>query len=279
MAPYTKRFYAHNQASSKESAQQIVSLVMKLMSPRQPNRVVDFGCGIGTWLCVFKENNVAETIGVDGDWVPQENLLIQKDDFIKADLRRLPSLDTHFDLVVSLEVAEHLPSENAETFIDVLVAHGPVILFSAAMPFQGGVDHVNERWPAYWAALFDDRGYVAVDCLRRKVWGSDKVKWWYAQNILMFVKRDCIADYPALEKESEHSGVSPLALVHPALYLEHARKTTLRSMMKKALVALMRLTGTERMIRNYLKENPAKKKKLREYFSRGYDYTGKDSES
>jgi hypothetical protein len=36
---------------------------------------------------------------------------------------------------VSLEVAEHLPPGVAQTFVDALVRHGSVVLFSAAIPF------------------------------------------------------------------------------------------------------------------------------------------------
>jgi hypothetical protein len=35
---------------------------------------------------------------------------------------------------MSLEVAEHLEEEFAETFIDSLVSLAPIVLFSAALP-------------------------------------------------------------------------------------------------------------------------------------------------
>jgi hypothetical protein len=46
-----------------------------------------------------------------------------------------------FDLAVCLEVAEHLPPERAESFIRELCDLAPVVLFSAAIPGQGGTGH------------------------------------------------------------------------------------------------------------------------------------------
>jgi hypothetical protein len=59
-----------------------------------------------------------------------------------------------FDLAICLEVAEHLPPEAAEGFIDSLTRLAPVVLFSAAITFQVGNQHLNGQWPDYWATLF-----------------------------------------------------------------------------------------------------------------------------
>jgi hypothetical protein len=52
---------------------------------------------------------------------------------------------------------------------DSLVSRGPVIVFSAAIPYQGGTNHTNEQWPEYWARHFSAKGYVPVDCVRRQI--------------------------------------------------------------------------------------------------------------
>jgi hypothetical protein len=85
-----------------------------------------------------------------------------------------------------LEVAEHLPADSAPTLIDSLVSLGPVILFSAAIPFQGGTHHVNEQWPEYWARHFSPRDIMRT--VRRR-FGVHDVEWYYAQNILLYVER------------------------------------------------------------------------------------------
>ena len=101
-------------------------------------------------------------------------------------------MDREFDLVPSLEVAEHLPKPCAEEFVDSLTRLGSSILFSAAIPLQGGKHHLNEQWPAYWARYFQERGYVAIDCIRDKIWQDDNVEFWYARNILIFVRKKAL---------------------------------------------------------------------------------------
>ncbi|MBA3441204.1 MAG: hypothetical protein H0T92_15175 [Pyrinomonadaceae bacterium] len=150
-------------------------------------------------------------------------LQIPVEDFLKFDLQKPLRLDRQFDLVVSLEVAEHLPSQCAETFTDSLVSLGEIVLFSAAIPFQGGTHHVNEQWPDYWVKIFQERGYVAIDCIRKRVWQNPNVEWWYAQNILLFVKENCLENYPALKAEFEKTNPSQLSIVHPEHFTGKSR--------------------------------------------------------
>ena len=89
------------------------------------------------------------------------------------------NLGETFDLVQTLEVAEHLPAASAGTFVESLVRHGRRILFSAAVPGQIGVCHINERPHAYWRDLFAEHGYVMLDLIRPKVHGNTAVKYWY----------------------------------------------------------------------------------------------------
>jgi hypothetical protein len=98
-----------------------------------------------------------------------------------------------------------------------------VILFSAAIPFQGGTNHVNEQWPEYWVKHFQDRNYVVIDCLRKQIWQNDNVEWWYAQNILIFVQREHLARHPRLQRECENTADNPMPLVHPKKYLHLIR--------------------------------------------------------
>jgi len=156
----------------------------------RPKSVVDFGCGTGTWLAVFSRYGVREILGVDGPWIDHELLEIPSDRFVARDLSKPFYLDRQFDLVLSLEVAEHLPPESAHGFLDSLTRLGPIVLFSAAIPYQGGTGHLNEQWPEYWASLFERRGFNAVDCIRRRVWENPAVEWWYAQNAILLVRDD-----------------------------------------------------------------------------------------
>lgn len=219
MQPYTREFFRDIAEGSRRSAREIVPLVLELVRPRT---VIDLGCGAGTWLSVFREHGVDDVLGVDGDYVDESALEIPEDRFLPFDLREPLRMGRRFDLVVSLEVAEHLPEERAKTFVDSLTALGPVVLFSAAIPFQGGTHHLNEQWPEYWRERFLEKGYVAVDCLRKKVWHNENVEWWYAQNTLVFVEQDHLRRHPLLRREYENTAVSQLSVVHPKKHLEAA---------------------------------------------------------
>jgi len=221
MAEYGDEFYLALREGARRSAAAIVPLVLQCINPRS---VIDVGCGTGTWLSVFLELGIADMLGVDGDYVTKELLEIPADRFLTFDLRTPFRLDRQFDLVVSLEVAEHLPPECADIFVDTLIRLGPVILFSAAIPLQGGTHHLNEQWPDYWAALFGRRGYILVDVLRTRVWQNPDSDFWYVQNILIFVRRTSLRDYPVLRKEFEYAGEIPLSVVHPRMHLEMGRR-------------------------------------------------------
>lgn len=215
--PYTDEFYRRHREPSLRSAREIVPLILRLVQPRS---VVDVGCGIGTWLSVFREHGVTDVCGMDGDWVDRTMLIIPADRFLAVDVRRPLQLDRRFDLAVSLEVAEHLPRECAQAFVDSLTRLAPAVLFSAAIPFQGGTGHINEQWPDYWVEYFAENRYAVIDCIRKTIWQNPRVEWYYAQNALMFASPDFLARSPTLQQELAHTATSQLSLVHPRKYLE-----------------------------------------------------------
>jgi SAM-dependent methyltransferase len=217
--PYTDAFYKARETSVLRSASALVPVVLEFVKPQS---VCDVGCGDGTWLSVFKNHGVKEICGTDGDYVDRQMLKIPQELFIPADLSRPFKLERKFDLVMSLEVAEHLPPSSADSFVDSLARLGHLILFGAAIPFQGGRHHVNEQWQDYWVEKFEARGFLAIDCIRKRIWDNDDVQWWYAQNSFMFCHRDRLNDYPLLKAEHAQTHRAQLRLVHPRKYLTHA---------------------------------------------------------
>ena len=195
---YPPEFFEGLRKTARRSAERVVPLVLELVSP---SSVVDVGCGVGSWLAVFRERGVRTILGIDGEYVDRGRLEIPHECFRARDVTRPLDVVERFDLVVTLEVAEHLPPECAEGFVESLTRMAPVVMFSAAIPGQGGTHHVNEQWPDYWAGLFGNRDYVALDCVRREVWDDENVEYWYAQNTLVFVARDRLDQYPRLRAE------------------------------------------------------------------------------
>ncbi|CAM3371489.1 class I SAM-dependent methyltransferase [Marinicrinis lubricantis] len=213
---YDHQFFAEQQDGSIKSAQQIVPHVLDLLDVKS---VVDIGCGTGGWLSVFKGYGIADIFGVDGDYVDEELLKIPVEQYRGMDLTKTFELDRRFDLVVSLEVAEHLPETSADMFIESLTKLGSVILFSAAVPYQGGKHHINEQWQGYWLDKFNQCGFAAVDCIRSKIWENEDVQWWYAQNIMIYVKLEDLHTYPRLEAEYMKNKGNIVSMIHPRLYM------------------------------------------------------------
>jgi SAM-dependent methyltransferase len=212
MGKYSTRYYRIQAAASRLSSDIVVPMVIELIRPKS---VIDVGCGMGAWLASFSECGVQDVFGIDGDYVDRAQLQIEEACFTARDLTKPLHLDRRFDLVVSLEVAEHLPPSAAAPFIESLVSLGPAVLFSAAIPYQGGTGHLNEQWPEYWAALFAEHDYVPIDCLRRRIWSNPSVEWHYAQNILLYAHRDLLDASPVLTEEYARTSLGQLALVHP----------------------------------------------------------------
>jgi SAM-dependent methyltransferase len=217
--PYTAEFFKTSLDRSYASAQRIVPLVLGLVPARS---VLDVGCGTGHFLRAFEDAGVSDIAGVDGDYVPRDQLVIAPDRFRACELAGGFDTGRRYDLVVSLEVAEHLPPGSAQTFVDALVRHGSVVLFSAAIPFQGGTGHLNEQWPSYWAALFARHGYLAYDPIRPTIWQDQQVAWWYRQNILLFADAPARDAHPGLAALTPVDGAA-LDQVHPENYAGKAQ--------------------------------------------------------
>ena len=217
MEKYDINFYENQKDGSYNSAKIIIPLVRQFVKPKT---VMDLGCGLGTWLAVWKEYGV-DVIGVDGDYVERDMLYIDEKEFISADLsKEYVNVDKKVDLVESLEVAEHLPEDRAYAFIRNLTDISDVVLFSAAIPYQGGTNHINEQWQSYWAEIFASRGYVPLDCIRTQQAKLAGVQLPYAQNIIIYIKETELYRYPLLQEfYLKHHEYQVLDYVHPQGFL------------------------------------------------------------
>ena len=211
---YGTEFFRDLDHSAESSAGRVLAVVIDLLAPCS---IVDVGCGLGTWLAAAASLGVEDYLGVDA-YAPERSLRIPPERFVRHDLSTPLRLDRRFDLVISLEVAEHLAPDAAATLVDSLARLGSAVLFSAAVPHQSGERHLNEQWPDYWVERFADHGLLAVDAVRPRIWRDEGVAWWYRQNTLLFCSEDLLDRVEALRAAHSATRAEQLSIVHPVLY-------------------------------------------------------------
>ena len=207
--------YVHEETEHNLQSPKVI--VPELIARFDPRSVVDVGCGIGTFLKVFKDCGVPQVLGIDGKWVDHKKLMISRDEFVETDLELPIGVDRTFDLVLCLEVAEHLSEGSADTIVESLTRLGKTIVFSAAAEKQGGQNHINEQPFPYWKAKFESRGYQVIDFFRPLFWNERRVQWWYKQNMFLIV-HESLDVRPLKNAKKEFSPDN--ILVHPELYFE-----------------------------------------------------------
>ncbi|MDZ4668152.1 MAG: methyltransferase domain-containing protein [bacterium] len=211
---YTKDFYNSQRKRSRISASHILPLVFEILKPKS---ILDIGCGTGEWLKASKDLGVNKVFGIDGYYVDHAMLSITEEEFMEYDLKQPVELNKIFDLAISMEVAEHLPEDVSDVFIGSLTNHSNCVLFSAAIPDQGGTYHINEQWQDYWVAKFEKRGYLPIDFLRNRIWESKEIDWWYKQNMILFVENETIKQNAVLNTLYQSNNKVSYNSIHPEL--------------------------------------------------------------
>jgi len=246
---YNEGFFDYINAGSTASARRVCPLLVDWLTPKS---LLDVGCGAGAWCRVWGESGVAEVVGADGDYVDRKRLLIDQSAFVAKDLSQAFDLGRQFDLVTSLEVAEHVATSSSGKFVDNLARHGKRILFSAAVPGQGGEFHVNEQPLEFWRALFSAKGYRCFDPLRPILAGSGgrTVEPWYRYNTLFYAADEVVGDLPVAIRETEVQAANAIAQRAPIPW--RARNAVLRQLPPSAIDALAKLKHTlSRRLRPY----------------------------
>jgi SAM-dependent methyltransferase len=158
--------------------------------------VVDVGCGDGRVLAAFAREAPSLTLlGFDASQTAlerarQRGVTVERLNVValsEAQVRALAARIERFDLVLCLEVAEHMPAWHSEKLLALVTAADRVV-FSAAHPNQGGRLHVNEQPAIYWIERFRRRGFRLADSDGhfRTVLGGLSLPSWYAENVHVF---------------------------------------------------------------------------------------------
>jgi SAM-dependent methyltransferase len=213
---YNNLFYDYVDSGALSSAEvfsKILTAEIKLDS------LLDVGCGRGGWASRWKAAGCRSVLGVDGDYVDRGKLYVSPDEFMAVDLNQPFHLGRRFDLVQSLEVAEHLRPAHSEAFIACLVEHGDIVLFGAAVPGQGGTQHINERSLEYWRSLFGRHGYLGYDFVRPLTAHNMEVEPWYRYNSILYANTSGYARLSEAIRRTAVPANQPLPEVAPFSWL------------------------------------------------------------
>lgn len=207
---YNKKYYKKHESGSYRSALQIFEYINVFIDFKS---MVDFGCGMGTWCKAMEELGISDILGIDQHAYDSDYMLISAESYLQYDLRKELILPRRTDIAVSVEVAEHIEEEYSEIFIHNLCLCSDLILFSAAIPFQGGTGHINEKPCIFWSEIFNKYGYNAIDCIRPHFWNNENIEIWYRNNCILYAKENLYQKLIVNIPQEKY----PLDIVHPAM--------------------------------------------------------------
>ena len=226
---YNETFMDYTAASATRSANAIIVLLLQHIPIKS---VLDIGCARGAWLAAWQRAGTTQITGIDGHYVEKKQLLIPADHFHAHDLSSDFNLGQQYDLVQSLEVAEHIDFSKADCFVANLVRHANgFLLFSAAPPGQGGEHHVNEQPYDYWRQKFSTYDYLPFDYLRPQLRNHTEVSPWYRYNTLLYVHKDKIEALPLSIRCTAVKAGKAIPDISPLWY--RARKLLIQALPQK----------------------------------------------
>lgn len=120
--------------------------------------VIDVGCAIGDYVKGFQERGMY-AVGLEGSSNCIPYLEIPEGVFFRRDLRKKIDVGW-YDLVICLEVLEHIEPEYADMLVGNLSGMSDKLLLSAALPGQGGHYHVNCQERRWWEEKFEKHDYL-----------------------------------------------------------------------------------------------------------------------
>ncbi|MBI5722727.1 MAG: alpha-1,2-fucosyltransferase [Planctomycetes bacterium] len=213
-SPYPRQYQP---PMENRAARQIVPHILHLC---QPAGVVHVGCGDGSWLAAFRENGLADCVGLHHSGFPACQLQVPNEIVTTLDLHKSFKLNRTFDLAIALNIPQTIRPRNYDIFIDCLAQLAPVIITTSPIPHQIRDFGNIQLWPSFWRMGFVRNGFVVFDSLRRMFWSDPAVDPYLAQNLLIFAHADSLHKFPRLAAQKIVSDPRDLDMVHPQVYLD-----------------------------------------------------------
>ena len=123
-----------------------------IVSEIGPRRVLDAGCGLALLVEALRERDVAAW-GIEISRFAIEHLHESTKQFCRLD-SVTRELDDHYDLIVVIEVLEHMSTADGLSAIENFCDHSSDILFSSSPSDYKEPTHINVHPPEYWAEQF-----------------------------------------------------------------------------------------------------------------------------
>ncbi len=124
----------------------------RIVAELAPKKVLDAGCAYGLLVEALRERGV-EAYGIDISSYAIEQAHPSVQPYCRQGSIAEPFGDT-YDLIVTIEVCEHMPARDAERAIENMCAHAPRVLFSSSPSDYREPTHINVHPPDYWAERF-----------------------------------------------------------------------------------------------------------------------------
>jgi hypothetical protein len=130
-----------------------------IVSELQPHSALDAGCAMGFLVEALRMRGV-KAWGIDVSDYAIQNVLPEYQSFCKTGLITDPFPHQRYDLIICMEVIEHLKAEDAPYAVENLCKHSHDILLSSN-PFDfHEPSHINVQPPQYWAEVFNRFGFI-----------------------------------------------------------------------------------------------------------------------
>jgi SAM-dependent methyltransferase len=183
---YDGYYYDHDVDPLMRSSADVIARAIK--REFEPRSLIDVGCGTGALMLSLERVGI-DCLGLDYARAALERCSRRGLRVRQFDIGSDPVPTDRVDVVVSTEVAEHLPEATADRFVVLLTTLAPVAVVTAALPGSRGKDHVNEQPNEYWIAKFSGRGFTYERDLSmrlREEWRVEGVAETFFRSLMVF---------------------------------------------------------------------------------------------